>query len=208
MADIRSALADHAAPGRHGTPGQAPGVVLREVSGAGLVQVAAWPDTVGAAMARLAELAGIAAPETTRIATAGTDVTLFRLAPERFWIAGAAADRLREAVAGAFAPEEAVVTDLGHSRTVLRVSGPEARAFLARSIAIDLDPAIFPLHSVAQTALHHVGVLVHFAAGAPEGDAFDLYIPRSFALSHWHWLTHLAEPFGYEVREALAAASG
>lgn len=201
MADIRSPLSDHLTPGRHGAGTGAPGVVLREMPLPGLVQLAAWPDTVDAVAARASEILGAALPEDTRRATQAGATTVFRIGPERFWIVGDAGAGLVEA----FAAEEAVATALGHSRTVIRVAGPHARDFLARSIAVDLDAAAFPLMSVAQTGLHHVGVLVHFAAETDDGDAFDLYIPRTFALSHWQWLTRLAEPFGYAVEDGATA---
>jgi sarcosine oxidase subunit gamma len=87
-----------------------------------------------------------------------------------------------------FTPHEAVVTDLGHSRTVIRITGTSATALLARGIAIDLDDGAFPVDRFAQTAIREVGVLLHRAAG----ESFDLYVPRSFAAWLWDWLTEAA----------------
>lgn len=54
-----------------------------------------------------------------------------------------------------------MVTEIDHSRTVIRVRGPEARTLLNRGLPIDLENSAFPEHVFVQSVIHHVPVLVH-----------------------------------------------
>ena len=103
-----------------------------------------------------------------------------------------------ERLAGAFDDGRAVCVDLTHGRTILRISGPKARALLAKGLPIDLHPREFPLGGVALGAIHHIGVAVHLRDTA-EGTTFDLYVGRSQALCLWEWLAESAAEFGYQV---------
>ncbi len=170
---------------------QAAGVTLQEIAGRDLVQLAGWPANFPAAAARLSELLACPLPADTRTAAASGATTLFMVGPERLWIAADATGGLVPRLRAGFAPEEAVVTELGHSRTVIRVAGAGAADLLARGIAIDLDQAAFPAGRFAQTGLHHTSVLLHRC----DADAFDLYVPRSYARAMWDWLDRSAGIF-------------
>lgn len=176
MPEIRSALPDQARL-------QGAGVALEEVSGRDLVQLAGWPDSFGPVGIRLAGLLDCPVPADTRCAVTGGEITVFKVGPERLWIAAPASQGLGGRLAGAFASAEAVVTELGHSRTVIGLGGAGAAALLARGVAVDLDPAVFPAGSFAHTRLHHTSVLLHRRGT----EAFDLYVPRSYALAVWDW---------------------
>ena len=79
----------------------------------------------------------------------------------------------------------------------MRVTGLKARNVLAKGVAVDLHTSIFPVQAIAHTMVEHAGVLVHRVG--PE--AFELYVPRSYAVNLWHWLTESAAEFGYGVEE-------
>ena len=91
-----------------------------------------------------------------------------------------------------------VVTELGHSRTILRVSGEAAREVLARGLPVDLEPGVFAPGAFAQSGIHGVSVLCHRSGR----DQFDLIVPRNFAVVIYEWLEETAAQFGYTVAEA------
>ena len=90
------------------------------------------------------------------------------------------------------------MTRLGHGRTVLRVTGPESDLLLNRGLPVDLDPEVFPANAFAQSAIHHMHVMVHRVDIAGEL-AFDVYVSREVAISFWEWLTEAAAPLGCEI---------
>ena len=180
-----SALASDYTPGRFGADGKI-GVVLQEVPDLTLCQVAAWPDNLATVSARTAEAIGVeAAPGPGRTATKGNRV-LLRVEPLKFWITGITVPQLP--------PTEGAVLDLSHSRTHVRVTGPQANILLNRYLPLDLRSQSFVPGSVASTAFHHVGVTLWRSTAG-----FELFLPRGFALSLWELLRQSAAQFGYEV---------
>jgi heterotetrameric sarcosine oxidase gamma subunit len=89
----------------------------------------------------------------------------------------------------------ASVTDQSHGRVIIRLSGPRARAVLAKGTPVDLHPAEFPVGKSALTQMAHVGV--HLTR--VDEDAYDLSVVRGFSESFWEWVTEQAEEFGYQV---------
>ena len=186
MADRVSALA-HLRPA---APAGEAGIRLSEVRPGSILQVAAWPDTVGTVLAAIVELTGMQAP---RLGAAAADpgATVAAVAPGRYLIAAAAGDLAARFEAALPAPDGAV-TDLSHGRAILRLEGEEAAAVLAKCVALDLDPREFPPARVAQTMIHHVDVLLHRTAA----EAFELWALRSFAASLSEWLLDAGLEFG------------
>jgi sarcosine oxidase subunit gamma len=70
----------------------------------------------------------------------------------------------------------AAVTDQSDGWAGMVLSGPAARAVLARLVPLDLDPAAFPEGAAARSMLRHVPLLL-IAAEA----RFRLIVPRSYA---------------------------
>jgi sarcosine oxidase subunit gamma len=197
MAEIESALAGHFAPARHGRREGPAGVTLEEVEGRDLVQVGAWPETVAAVAKELAAALGTPAPAPQGPAVQGGGVTAFFVGPDKVWVTAPFADGLGAKLRTLWPTATAVVTELGHSRTVLRIGGRSARDLIARFLAIDTDPSVFPPGRVASAGLHGVGVMLHHQA---EGDVYDLYLPRTFALSLVESMVEVAEQWGVEVK--------
>jgi sarcosine oxidase subunit gamma len=117
-----------------------------------------------------------------------------RIAPDQYWVLGGGSElgaRLRSAIPA----DGGCVTSLDGARTRLLIEGPAARALLARLLAIDLDPKVFPLRGFAQTGIHHVaGLLLRSSE-----DRYELLVPRTFAASTWEVLLDAARSFGYEI---------
>lgn len=199
MVEIVSALAGHLRPGRYGTDRKGQGVTLREVTGRDLVQVAAWRGTLPAVKQRLSAALGVPMPEGTRAATASGQITVLPIAPDKLWIAAPRGEKLHERLSALIPIAEGVVTELGHARTVVRMSGPSARDILARNFAVDLHPDAFPPGSFASSSMHHVGTLLHYVRDLGGDPIFDLYLTRSFALSLFEGLCENALAFGYTI---------
>jgi len=124
---------------------------------------------------------------------AGRNIAFIWTGPEQ-WLAqgppGKEAE-LAEAFSGL-----AFIVDQGHARTLLRVSGPRARDTLAKGLAIDLHPRAFATGSAAATSVAHIAVLLWQVDDRP---TYEFAVPRSYALSFWHWLQASAAEYGVEV---------
>lgn len=94
------------------------------------------------------------------------------------------------------------IVGLGHvseqtaSRIRIRLSGERVRELMSRGCRLDLHPESASKGFTAQTVIAQIGVTIHQRSDDP---IYDLYVYAGFARSFWHWLTHTAEQFGYEV---------
>ena len=120
-------------------------------------------------------------------ASGGVETRVLRLGPDEWLVA--AMRGTPEISADGF------VTDVSHGRAVLRVAGREVLAVLAKGCALDLDPRVFAVGACAQTAIAKINVILDRVAP----DAFDIYCPRSYAGSFWHWLTEAAAEYGCNI---------
>jgi methylglutamate dehydrogenase subunit D len=89
----------------------------------------------------------------------------------------------------------ASVVDQSHARTLMRVSGPRARDALAKGLTIDLHPSAFATGFAAVTSVAHIGVVLWQIDDCP---TYEFAVPRSYALSFWHWLKTSAIEYGLE----------
>ncbi len=103
---------------------------------------------------------------------------------------------LAGALAKAVAETPAAVTDVGEGRTVIGLSGAEARPVLMKGCSLDLHPRAFAAGRCAQTRLAKASVILHQTSDAP---AYDIYVHRSFAEYLWAWLTDAAREYGYRI---------
>ena len=173
--------------GRFGADnGSEPGVTLQEINELTLWQVAAWPEAFVAVSNKVAKECGVSAAPVPGKAEVGKNVTLLRTEPLKYWVIGMQP--------GELSADEGAIVDQSHSRTRLRVSGPDAVNLLNRHLPLDLRESAFPVGSVASSALHHIGITLW-----RNKDGYDLFIPRGFAASLWELITHSAEQFGYET---------
>ena len=199
MAELRSALAAAYAIGPIGVKREPPAVVLREHAPQHLIQLSGWPDSFGSICERITSHLGVRVPVDGLTASAHEDVTVFRVGPTRLWFVcdAACGGRLRDFF-DSFDVRDGVVTEIDHSRTVIRVCGPEAQTLLNRGLPIDLEDGVFPEHVFVQSVVHHVPVLVHRLPSRAD-PAFDLYVPREYAVTFWEWLIEAAAPLGGRV---------
>ena len=92
-------------------------------------------------------------------------------------------------------------SDQSDSRVCFRISGPKARDVMSRGCRLDLHQSVAGKGFCAQTTMAQVGVIIHQSQSDP---VYDIYVYSGFARSFWHWLSHTAAQFGYDVNtEAL-----
>jgi sarcosine oxidase subunit gamma len=191
MPERRSVLARHlGAGGREAVDGSR-AIVLGELRGWHLCQLAAFAGTDDALRAQVHSLGVPGLPrDSQRVTTAG-DTRLYRLGPARYLWA-ASSDELMQRVARELDPLTGSLTFLSGARVRLLVEGPAAALLLQRGIALDLHPPVFAVGHFAQTALHHVPVLLERSADL----RYELQVPTTWAVSVWEWLSDAALPFG------------
>ena len=100
---------------------------------------------------------------------------------------------------GALAGQHFSVVDVSEARTVLMVSGRNARDCLQKGTPLDLHPRVFKTGHCAQTALTKANVILHQTAEDPR---YEIYVTISFADYLWNWLERAADEYGLAVIEA------
>ena len=196
----RSALHGHLPVGRHGAERAGePGIWLQERLPGALAQIHGGPEPK-TLRARLAGWSLESDPSDGR-ACRGRDMVLLWNGPG-MWLVhaegsgasgpggsepegkgvrpGGLVPRLAKALLGS----DATVTDLGHARSVLGISGVRCRELLAKGCPMDVER--MAVDECAATQLGPFSVLLHCVA--PE--AFNVYVFRSFglALLEWAWM--------------------
>ncbi|WP_305984507.1 sarcosine oxidase subunit gamma [Roseibium sp. MMSF_3544] len=189
MAETLSALKGHwprTNVDRDGTRG----VTLAEVASFHLTQIAAWPDSLARVGGDIAKAAGCDSAPGPGRAHEGTNGTLLRIEPLKWWLVEAAGTSGRTSVSGA----DRAVLDLSAARTWIRLSGPKASVLLNHFLPLNLSEQAFPEGSVASSSFHHIGVTLW-----RDEPGYNLFLPRSFAVSLWELLVESAVQYGYEV---------
>lgn len=169
----------------------AEGVVLAKLPVCGLLNLRL--PTGAAATPGVAQVIGLALPETPCTYTAGADVTAYWLAPGEWLVAATAGaedeleGRLRSALDGAGA---VVDVSAGYVRYNLR--GWAATEVLMKASPYDFDRRTFGPGRCVQTVFAKTTALV-----ACDGDSsFDLAIRRSYADYFERWTADAASAYG------------
>lgn len=149
----------------------------------GLVQVAAWPETLGAVEGKIAEVMGASLPVGPCKSIVSNDYIVMAIAPGTFLIESSVAGTL-ENLTAVITQDMGSVTDLTHARVCFSIEGTNSQWILSKGLAIDLDLAEFPVDRVVQSAINEIGLVVRRVAE----NQFDLYVYRSFAADLWNWL--------------------
>ncbi len=196
MFESRSALASYLAqPGVDAADGKR-GLRLGEVIPTRLVHLGIYPGGSARTAAEVLAVLGGALPESPALAATVGQHLIMRVAPDQYWILGGTSG-LDGQLRAALSPDAVSVTSLDGARTHLLIEGPCARTLLARLVAIDLHPDVFPMGGFAQTGIHHVGGLLLRASE----DRFEFFALRTFAASTWEVLLDAARSFGYEIAQ-------
>lgn len=89
--------------------------------------------------------------------------------------------------------DAASLVDQSDGRTVIRVSGPQAREALSKGVLIDLHPSAFQPGDAAVTVVAHINVHFWQVDAAP---TYEFAVFRSFAVAFWEWLFASAAEYG------------
>jgi len=191
----RSALTEQLARGgRDGAHGRRD-LKISEVRGWDLAQLTAFGGREAGFAQALVPVFGAALPAAPGLQSAGAGGRLLCTTPNQYWLIATDAD-LAARLAAALPADVGAISALGHSRVRLAIEGPGVRGLIARGIAVDLHPDVFPVGAFALTGLHHTGVLVE-RGGA---ERYELYVWRTYAVSLWEWLIDAALPLGFDVQ--------
>ncbi len=181
--------------GQFGAPVPRAGLTFAAHTALTLIDLRGDPqDAAFLASARAA--LGTALPLNPNTAVAGKGCEVLWLGPDEWLLAGRDPTPINERLP----IERGFLTDVSHGRAGWRIGGPRALDLLAKGCSLDLHPRAFRAGDCAQTALAHVGVLLH----RHDTGSFDIYCARSYAQHLWHSLTGAAAEFGY----AVAATTG
>jgi methylglutamate dehydrogenase subunit D len=186
-----SPFKDTVTPSPYGRPVGTPGVAIELRELGTLATVAPRRDQRQAL--RASALTGFAVnlPDLPR-RVEGRDIAFIWTGPDQ-WLAQGP-QGMEPLLAEAFSGLASIV-DQSHARTLLRVTGPRARDALAKGLAIDLHPSAFVTGFAAVTSVAHIGVVLWQLDDRP---TYEFAVPRSYALSFWHWLEASAIEYGVE----------
>jgi sarcosine oxidase subunit gamma len=169
-----------------------------------LVQVTAFPETLGQLQRAIRPVLGADLPAHMGQATAIDARRLLRIGPEQFWIITPDSEDIAPYLQSALTPAVGSLTTLSHSRTCIWIDGARSREVLEGGISIDLHPEVFRPNFFGLTDLHHTPITIYRSGD----DRYELYVLRTFALWTWEWLVDAALPFGYEIVESREAPWG
>ena len=165
------------------------GVIMQELTGYQLVQLAVFPDQMPRFQKSLMQLTNI--DQLADISASARTPKMLLLRPEftKFWLVRKRGEgqTLVKALAHYFP------LDLTGSKVVIRLSGADAARLINRFCAVDLS---CPKGKFLATALHHVPVHILKSSAT----AYLLFLPRSYAESLAELLYHSALQFGVDVK--------
>lgn len=161
---------------------------LRTVSGRDWLQFGGWQDNWDAAIAKVEEAIGCAVPALVNAGAESEGLRVMRVGPRRVRICAPRDDHRLDSMRRLTDASIGVVTELGHSRALLRLSGAGVRHLMSVLMPIDFSVPAFAQHAIAQSHVHHVPVLAMSVLDDDGAEAFDLYVPRTFAKSIEEWI--------------------
>ena len=165
------------------------GVIMQELTGYQLVQLAVFPDQIPRFQTSLTQLINI--DQLADISSSARTSNMILLRPEftKFWLVRqrGGEQTFFKALAHYFP------LDLTGSKVVVRLSGAYAARLINRFCAVDLS---CPKGKFLATALHHVPVHILKSSAT----AYLLFLPRSYAESLAELLCHSALQFGVDVK--------
>lgn len=151
-------------------------VAVAETAYAGMVSLRVDPSSPAAA--RVAAVLGAPLPEAAgEVTGTGANHALWLGPDEWLVVTGTDAVALADQLAAAVGEEPGLALDVSANRTVLELTGPQARAVLEKGCPVDLHPRSFGPGSAVSTTLARVPVLLWQTGG----ESYRLLPRSSFA---------------------------
>lgn len=166
-------------------------VSIRAIGRQSIALVSGWAGDGYAAFERqLGADLGVVLPEVGRVVE-GKDVCVAGFGRGQYLLLAATMPQLNIGAGG-------VTSDLSHGRCGTRISGGQAAFVLNKGLAVDLSLMQFPVGSVAQSSIDHIGVWLF----RRDDQTFDLYVATSYAQSFGEWLADAALEF-FDVQDEI-----
>lgn len=200
----RSAMASLDLAARTAPAGDSATVTLAQRPFLGKVSLRGDPEDEGFAGA-VRGVTGRDLPTSARGEFGGDGSGLLRLGPDEWLLVCASleeAESLARRLSEAFAGRYATAIDVSSGYTVLRLGGAAAKATLQKGCTIDLDAPHFAAGDCTRTRLGNADVILHCVeddGGDGSGGLYDIYVPRSYAVSLWQWLDEASFEYGLAV---------
>ncbi|SFT85664.1 sarcosine oxidase subunit gamma family protein [Paraburkholderia aspalathi] len=165
-------------------------VTMRKLLGRDLVQFGGWEANWTEGARAVSASLGCNLPMRVNGVANGEGLLVLHTAHRRFRICAPIGDQRLAKLRAAIDSSLGVITELGHSRIFLRLKGSGVRRLMSMLMPIDFGEQAFPIHTMAQSHIHHAPVLVVTVLDEDGALAFDLHVPRTFAESIGEWIVH------------------
>ena len=182
--------------GRFGRETGAAGVLVSEIDDFTAATVIARKSKTADVVARLSGIVGLTVEDLPK-RVASPELAITGVGPGQ-WLAvqrgGTRADLvglLSRELSGL-----AAITEQGSSRAIFHVSGPDARATLAKGVPVDIDARVFKVGDAAQTIAGHIGLGIALLDASPRFEIVSALSTRGSLLS---WLLSSAAEYGIEI---------
>ena len=134
---------------------------------------------------------GCELPREANTYATGGDAMAVWLGPDEWLLVAAPgrSDAIASSLRRALAAKRHSVSDVSASRTVIEISGSDARLVLAKGCPLEVHASVFVPPRTAQTVLAKANVLIQCVDAAPK---YRLFVRSSFASYLAEWLTDAA----------------
>jgi len=109
------------------------------------------------------------------------------------WLVVSRKENIIETIKEMCNSENFAVTDISHSRAVIKIKGLQAKEILKKGCPLNFSE--FEKNNCAGSIFHGINIIVDFVDNDP--DTFDLLTLRSFGESFYHHITDAALESGY-----------
>jgi len=111
----------------------------------------------------------------------------------RTWLVVSESENIMETIQKNCLEEDFAITDISHSRAVIKIKGTDANEVLKKGCPIDFNT--FQKNNCSGTVFNGINILIDKTNDKPE--TFNIFVLRSFGESLYHSVTDSALEFGY-----------
>jgi len=111
----------------------------------------------------------------------------------RTWLILSSKENAIETAQKSFKETDFAITDISHSRALIKIQGDQAKEILKKGSPINFNE--LGVNQCAGTVFHGITIVIDSISNNP--DTFNLLVLRSFGESFYHHITDSALEFGY-----------
>ena len=135
---------------------------------------------------------GLELPEENSLVKTNKETRILWSAPQT-WLIISTKEKIVEIIEKNCSPDNFAITDISHSRAIIKIKGLTAREVLKKGCPLNINE--IKKNSCAGTVFHGITILIDCIEDKP--DTFNLFVLRSFGESLYHHITDSALEFGY-----------